>query len=171
MESDDQTNLPAADEMSGGVRPRPSWYLRWGKATAMWMCGFAVGAAAVFGLVWGKAEYDSYRALQAIRLPEPAQNNELVKMFVPEEKPAVLSTAAAPVPEFTEAKPVRPKVFKSKPVRKQLAGKVRPRKVVMAKTQRRLADNRAMPRILEIRKVNRRPCQRGDLARECYAVR
>lgn len=141
----------------------------------MWLCGFAVGAAAVYGVIWAKDEYDAHRTLQALKLPDPANNTEVVKLFVPEEKPAapVVAEAAIPsLPFVPEAKATPPKVVKARPVRKQLASKSKPvRKVMVAKSQRRLADNRAVPRILEIRKVNRRPCQRGDLARECYAVR
>jgi hypothetical protein len=141
----------------------------------MWLCGFAVGAAAVYGVIWTKDQYDAHRTLQALKLPEPASNSEVAKLFVPEEKPPVQAEAAAAIPHLPfvpEAKAAPPKVVKTRPLRKQLASKSKPvRKVMMAKSPRRLADNRAVPRILEIRKVNRRPCQRGDLARECYAVR
>lgn len=179
MEASDQTN-PPNEASAPPARPRPSWYLRWGKATALWLCGFAVGGAAVYGVLWGKEQYDAYHTLQAMHLPapEPApaperpKDEQVVKLFAPDEAPKEVVAAASPPPP--QPAPVT-KVVRAKP-----AKQARPRATVLAKApvrkQARLAERRAAPRVLEIRRANvagelRRPCRRGDLARECYVAR
>ena len=186
MDTDDQAIPPAADaEMPSARRPRPSWYLRWGKGTALWLCGFGVGAAVVYGAIWGKSEYDAYHALRAMHLPEPVRDPEVTKLFAPEEPPPAPPVAAAPpavlppepaaAPVRAVRQPVKARAAKSMK-RTQLAAQSRPRKVVAGTRSARLGDRRAAPRVLEIRRSSlardmRRPCRRGDLARECYVVR
>jgi hypothetical protein len=204
VDTEDQTNPTAehaAPPAAPGTRPRPSWFMRWGKGTALWLCGFGVGAAVVYGALWGKAEYDSYHALQAMHLPPPEPvrqaDHETAKLFAPEQPPVAapvtpaVAAAAVAAPVVAEkavapaSKPVRiAKTSRSKiaatPVkaRTQLAANTKARKSNLVSTRQsvRLADRRAAPRVLEIRRSSvardlRRPCRRGDLARECYVVR
>lgn len=179
---DSQQTIPPHDEPAAtpAGRPRPSWYLRWGKASALWLCGFAVGGAAVYGAIWGKEQYDGYQTLQALNLPAPdpvpPKDDAVVKLFAPEEAPKeALAVAPAPAPEPARVnKPVRAKPARTRPVNLAKAPVRKP--VVSARQQARLGERRAAPRILEIRRANvagelRRPCRRGDLARECYVAR
>lgn len=193
MENNEQPTQPAADDeapVGGAARPRPSWFLRWGKPTAMWLFGFGVGAAVVYGALWGKEEYDSYRELQALNLPEPPRDNETAKLFAPDTPPAVPAPppvttqlaeaptplAAAPAPEPPRvARGVKAKVNKAtRPKGRLAATKVR-KATINTRQSVRLADRRAAPRVLEIRRASPRgeprPCRRGDLARECYVAR
>jgi hypothetical protein len=174
--------------------------LRWGKASAFWLCGFAAGAAVVYGALWGKEQYDSYRTLQALNLPAPVTDNAAAKLFTPTPPgpptaPVELSAAPAEAlakvepraePQF-KAGPAVPVVAVVKPARAPAARTQRPRRTALAKAPARkatvvarqsvrLSDRRAAPRVLEIRRSAvaaeiRPPCRRGDLARECYVAR